>query len=184
MANGRRDAAKGLLWRQALAKFAASELSVRRSCLQESLREPTFHAWRRELARRREQLSDGSVTPTFVPLVVNNRTTVIKTMQQPQAPVVANSGDSGPPIWLILLGLLALAPAWFVLKRAGGMAQRKIMPLRCSTHNVSYQPGTVCPRCAAESSSSIGGRLRRFSVEQPAPEPGAGASAERERRAS
>lgn len=72
MSSGRRDAVKERFWREKLARYSSSGLSVRQFCLQESLREPTFYAWRRELARRGEQSSDSSVTPAFVPVVVRD----------------------------------------------------------------------------------------------------------------
>lgn len=52
MANRVRDLAKEASWRDAFARFAASGLDVRAFCKLERLSEPSFYAWRRELARR------------------------------------------------------------------------------------------------------------------------------------
>ena len=57
----RRDEAKESQWREVLGKFTASGLSVRAFCARERVSEPSFYAWRRELALRdREQLAGGA----------------------------------------------------------------------------------------------------------------------------
>ncbi len=48
----RRDHQKERLWRARFAEFSASGLSVREFCRQESITEPTFYSWRKELRRR------------------------------------------------------------------------------------------------------------------------------------
>ena len=56
MAKGRgrgwRDPAKERFWRRALAQWRTSGLSVRDFCEWQALSEPSFYAWRRELAKR------------------------------------------------------------------------------------------------------------------------------------
>ena len=53
MATGmRRNAEREARWRAAIARWAASELSVREFCRREGLGEPAFYAWRRTLAER------------------------------------------------------------------------------------------------------------------------------------
>ena len=67
MARGerRRDGAKESRWREVLGKFAASGLSVRAFCAQVRVSEPSFYAWRRELALRdREQLASSTRSPS------------------------------------------------------------------------------------------------------------------------
>lgn len=51
----RRDVAKEAFWRGALAKFAASGLTIRAFCRREGLSESAFYFWRRELAVRQRQ---------------------------------------------------------------------------------------------------------------------------------
>jgi len=52
MANRQRDPAKERFWRRAMARFRASGLKIRDFCEREVLAEPSFYAWRAELARR------------------------------------------------------------------------------------------------------------------------------------
>jgi hypothetical protein len=47
-----RNADKERFWRGCLARWRGSRLSVREFCRREALSEPSFYAWRRELARR------------------------------------------------------------------------------------------------------------------------------------
>jgi transposase-like protein len=48
----RRNAAKERFWRRHIARQARSGISVRAYCEQHGVSEPSFYAWRRELARR------------------------------------------------------------------------------------------------------------------------------------
>jgi hypothetical protein len=59
MARRQRDPAKEKFWRRALARFRSSGLSVRAFCDRELLSEPSFYAWRAELARRDQQQRPG-----------------------------------------------------------------------------------------------------------------------------
>jgi transposase-like protein len=59
MAKRRYDPQREQFWRDVLARFAASGLSIRAFCRQEQLREPLFYAWRRTIAQR-----DG-ISPTM-----------------------------------------------------------------------------------------------------------------------
>ena len=47
-----RCAAKERLWRQHVSRHARSKLTVRDYCAQAGISEPSFYAWRSELARR------------------------------------------------------------------------------------------------------------------------------------
>lgn len=73
MAKGqRRDPKLEGFWREALARFAGSKLSVRGFCALEGLSEPSFYAWRRVIRERdtdRSGVSQGR--PAFVPVVVS-----------------------------------------------------------------------------------------------------------------
>ena len=64
-----RDHGKERFWRQVVRRWQRSGLSVRAFCAAESVSEPSFYAWRRELARRAEAAAT-EVSPTFVPVHV------------------------------------------------------------------------------------------------------------------
>jgi len=61
-----RDADKERWWRKAVARQAASRLSVRAFCDREGLAESAFYFWRRTLAQR----DAGGAKPAFVPAIV------------------------------------------------------------------------------------------------------------------
>lgn len=67
MANRRRDLAKERLWRAAVARHAASGLSVRVFCRREQLGEASFYAWRRTIGAR----DRAAKRAAFVPVVVH-----------------------------------------------------------------------------------------------------------------
>lgn len=50
-----RDAAKESRWREQVQAQALSGLSVRAYCRQQQLSEPSFYAWRKELAKREQE---------------------------------------------------------------------------------------------------------------------------------
>jgi transposase-like protein len=52
MARSERDPKREQFWRNALARFGGSGLSVREFCRRERLGEPLFYAWRRTIAER------------------------------------------------------------------------------------------------------------------------------------
>jgi hypothetical protein len=52
MARSERDSKREQFWRDALARFGSSGLSVREFCRREKLGEPLFYAWRRTIAER------------------------------------------------------------------------------------------------------------------------------------
>jgi hypothetical protein len=55
----RRKATKERFWRDHLARQAAGSLTIRGYCLRHDLSEPSFYAWRGELARRDAARRDG-----------------------------------------------------------------------------------------------------------------------------
>jgi hypothetical protein len=77
MANKQRDPRLEAYWRNVLAKFRDSGLSVRAFCRREKVTEPAFYAWRRVIRERDAQRGDvrasrkrQPVPPAFVPLAV------------------------------------------------------------------------------------------------------------------
>lgn len=81
MAKGQRDSNREAFWRGVLARHRDSGLSIRAFCRRERLSEPSFYAWRRELARRNAERPargasgrkrPGQTPPAFVPVVVSN----------------------------------------------------------------------------------------------------------------
>ena len=57
---GQRDVEKEQFWRRIIAGHASSKLSVRGYCAQHGVSEPSFFAWRRELAGRERESSQSS----------------------------------------------------------------------------------------------------------------------------
>ena len=56
MAKGKsRDGSKEAFWRSMIERHRQSGLSIREFCRREKLSEPSFYAWRREIARRDAQ---------------------------------------------------------------------------------------------------------------------------------
>jgi transposase len=62
------------LWRQRLAQWRRSGLTIRRFCERRGLSQPSFYAWRRELLRRDARCAAATTTApsttTFVPVQV------------------------------------------------------------------------------------------------------------------
>jgi transposase-like protein len=65
MAKQQRDPAKEQYWRELVAQWRASGLSVREFCSLRQVRESSFYSWRRELQRRAGQRDSR---PAFVPV--------------------------------------------------------------------------------------------------------------------
>lgn len=63
------DPGKERHWRQLLARWRRSGLSVRDFCAQAGCSEPSFYSWRREL-QRRDRVAAAVVPPAFVPVRV------------------------------------------------------------------------------------------------------------------
>jgi transposase-like protein len=60
-----RDPSKERLWRQHLARWQASQLSIRAYCRREELSEAAFHFWRRTLQQRDRRAA--ATAPTTAP---------------------------------------------------------------------------------------------------------------------
>lgn len=72
-----RSTAREAFWRRIVAGQPASGLSIRDWCLRHEVSEPSFYAWRREIARREAQgrSGDGAArSPKFVELQVTSET--------------------------------------------------------------------------------------------------------------
>lgn len=96
MRRGQRDPALERQWRERMAKWQASGLTVRGFCLRQGLSEPTFHYWRRELRARDAAASTAAARsssgkksrPAFVPLTVLPAATVSVEVRCPSGHVV------------------------------------------------------------------------------------------------
>ena len=101
MARGQRDPALEQPWRERVAQWRASGLSVREFCLRRGLTEPTFHYWRLELRVRDAATATASSQspvvrnpsaksspPTFVPLTVIPAATLAVEVRCPSGHVV------------------------------------------------------------------------------------------------
>ena len=96
MVRGQRDPERERQWRQRMALWQASALSVRAFCGQQGLLETSFYYWKREL-RARDQTAATAATkwssgkaarPTFVPLTVIPAATVSVEVRCPSGHVV------------------------------------------------------------------------------------------------
>lgn len=73
---GQRDRGKEGLWRRVLRQWRRSGQAVRDYCVEHGLSEPSFYAWRRQLARRDEE---AAAKPRFVPVHVQADVDVVAT---------------------------------------------------------------------------------------------------------
>lgn len=89
------------LWRQRLAQWRRSGLTIRRFCEQHGLSQPSFYAWRRELLRRDSRHAAAVAAPTVPPA------TTFVPVQVVPAPVPS-------PLELVLGGgrILRVAPGF------------------------------------------------------------------------
>lgn len=60
---GERDPGRERFWRETLARFRASGLSVRGFCRRENLGEPLFYAWRRTIGERDAETKTARTRP-------------------------------------------------------------------------------------------------------------------------
>ena len=96
MARGQRDLALERRWRERMAQWQASGLSVRAFCVMHGLIETSFSYWKRELRARdatastaAAQSSSGKKSrPAFVPLTVLPAATVSVEVRCPSGHVV------------------------------------------------------------------------------------------------
>src|SRR6266850_2590731 len=70
MARQGRDLTLERLWRRRLREWQGSGLTGREFCRRESLSEPSFYGWRRELAQRERERTAAKCQPAFVPVQV------------------------------------------------------------------------------------------------------------------
>ena len=92
MAKGQRNPVLERQWRERVAAWAKSGLTVRDFCLRHGCRETSFHHWRRELRQRNAASSSRPVPapdrPTFVPVTVLPASTVSVEVRCPSGHVV------------------------------------------------------------------------------------------------
>lgn len=96
MARGQRDPALERRWRERMAQWQASGLSVRAFCLKHGLIETSFYYWKRELRARDAAASTAAARsssgkksrPAFIPLTVLPAATVSVEVRCPSGHVV------------------------------------------------------------------------------------------------
>ena len=96
MARGQRDLGLEQQWRERMAGWRASGLSVREFCQRRGLTELTFYYWRRELWTRDSAASTAAMSsssgkksrPAFVPLTVVPTATLAVEVRCPSGHVV------------------------------------------------------------------------------------------------
>ena len=84
MANFQRDPLREQVWRERVAAWSKSRLSIRQFCRQHKLSEASFHFWRRELRTRSEASSPAK--SKFIPLTVIPPRTIIATKIEVRCP--------------------------------------------------------------------------------------------------
>ena len=65
-----RDPTREQFWRDAVAAWRSSGVSVREFCDRRGVTRTAFDYWRKELRRRDDERSPGPAAPTFVPVTV------------------------------------------------------------------------------------------------------------------
>ena len=96
MARGQRDLGLERQWRERMAQWRASGLSVREFCQRRGLTKPTLHYWKRELRMRDAAASTAAMSsssgkksrPAFVPLTVLPTATLAVEVRCPSGHVV------------------------------------------------------------------------------------------------
>ena len=90
MARGQRDPALERQWRERVARWRASGLSVRAFCRQRGLTEPTFSYWKRERPTRDQASREVALIapPKFIPLTVLPSATLAVEVRCPSGYVV------------------------------------------------------------------------------------------------
>lgn len=81
MAGRQRSREKEVFWRSVVEKQKLSGVTVREFCRREGLAEPSFYAWRREIAKRDGQSADEvsqSADAAFIPVEVIDQRSVSK----------------------------------------------------------------------------------------------------------
>ena len=100
MARQSRDPALERAWRERVARWAASGLSVRAFCRQQGLIETSFYYWKRELRAREASMSSltGSVSPSHAasPAMAPTQSPVLR-----QRPVVKKSAPVFVPVTVL-----------------------------------------------------------------------------------
>src|SRR4051794_19323520 len=89
MAAKQRDPARERFWRDVMAAWQSSGITVREYCRQHRLTETTFHYWRRELRLRDAKATPPRATPTFVPVTVIPAATLAIEVRCPSGHVVS-----------------------------------------------------------------------------------------------
>ena len=101
-------------WRDRVAAWATSGLTVRDFCLRRGLTETSFHYWRRELRQRDGSTSPrsvaGSSRPTFVPVTVLPAATLSVEVRCPSGHVVTLPSCDAASLSNLFAALAPLAP--------------------------------------------------------------------------
>jgi transposase len=96
MANRMRSEVKERQWRRHVSSWQGSGVTIRQYCLQHHLSEPSFYAWRRELARR-DEAADAPAPPvprnqaasiTWMPVTVTASAAPVVEVQLPSGTVL------------------------------------------------------------------------------------------------
>jgi hypothetical protein len=82
-----RDPAKEQYWRRLLRQWQRSGLTPREFCDEQRITEPSFYAWRREIARRDQQASkrrkrqSPRTIPAFIKLAINDEVSMLPAIE-------------------------------------------------------------------------------------------------------
>ena len=101
MANHIRSEVKERFWREQVSGWQSSGLGIRAYCQQHQLSEQSFHAWRRELARRDQTVTPAptAISTTTAPRPVSNTSPFQpKALSSPTWMPVTLTGTASPVI--------------------------------------------------------------------------------------
>ena len=116
MATSQRDPVRERQWRERVASWKSSGLTVREFCLRHGLTEASFHFWKRELPIRDAGVtplsssSPSSSQPMFVPVTVIPASTGSVEVRCPSGHVVTLPACDASVLSNLFVALASLAP--------------------------------------------------------------------------
>jgi transposase-like protein len=110
MAAKQRDPGRERYWRDVMADWQSSGLSIRAYCLQHRLAETAFHYWRRELRQRDAKPAARPAAAAFVPVTVIPAATLAIEVRCPSGHVVTLPSADGVVLRQLFAALAPVPP--------------------------------------------------------------------------